>query len=452
LVLRSPQTSTYFYSFEAAFAEIQDEDSDVGEAIKLVESFFSFVHGANAMKSFPDHILVGKRFCHEFTSAMGTNVAMMGTIAACLRESSEAANCTFMVQYDSDCLKIADKCLGTHVRPFQLISSQLAWGGCILFERKASIYGRQSVVRSIDQTTAVEYWVTPDMRMEEMVKPKHGTFGAILPQLTIVLRGYKLVFSVNIGDKDYRVSVSCTSIHGEGNVDECESILKPGELIDLGVFCPLLDSDTKPLSVFIVKNYLHKFAIDSYAGDGNGNVYDLTNDSLGLRHGAAMQRVLTFVQRCNETEIPTIHGGLDPSGRVHLLFGVRYNGDWDEYSSTMQEQILPVFLGEEREVTIAPNIMTDEDQETKYLAAMKQFGPEELVQIAKVFPSLVFPSLAAGVSSVLAEGVSAVMPPSEMKERLVRVASCLRERISELKGIPLMADADELIQRCNSSF
>jgi hypothetical protein len=118
----------------------------------------------------------------------------------------------------------------------------------------------------------------------------------------------------------------------------------------------------------------------------------------------------------------------------------------------MQEQILPVFLGEEREVTIAPNIMTDEDQETKYLAAMKQFGPEELVQIAKVFPSLVFPSLAAGVSSVLAEGVSAVMPPSEMKERLVRVASCLRERISELKGIPLMADADELIQRCNSSF
>jgi hypothetical protein len=357
------------------------------------------------------------------------NVAMFGVISTCFRESSEAENDIFMVQYDSDCIEIAAKSLGTNVLRLQLISSQRAWGGCISFERKACIRGPRSVVRSIDQATAVEYWVTPDMRMEELVEQDNGIK---VPQLTILLRGYKFVFSAHNDHEGTGVSVSCISMNvDDGNDDE--SMLKPGELIDLGVFCPLLDSDTKPLAVFILKNYLHNFTINSYAGDGNGNVYDLTDDARGSMHLTAIKKVLSYVRSCKETEIPTLHGGLDPSGKVHLLFGVRYHGDWKEYTSNMEEEIQPIFRGEQKEVTLTPNLMTNEDQEARYLSAIKNFGPEELVQCAKFFGTL-FLGISAGVTS-------------EMKERSLRVATCLRHRIAELGDISSMEHADQLIRR-----
>jgi hypothetical protein len=221
------------------------------------------------------------------------------------------------------------------------------------------------------------------------------------------------------------------------NVDDSNddgSLLKPGELIDLGVFCPLLDSDTKPLSVFILKNYLHNFSINTYAGDGNGNVYDLSDDARGSMHLIATKKVLSYVRSCKETEIPTIHGGLDPSGKVHLLFGVRYHGDWNEYTSNMEEEIAPVFRGEQKEVTIAPSLMTDADREARHLSIIKNFGPEELVQCAKFFGTL-FLGISAGVIS------------SEVKERSLRIATCLRHRIAELGDISSMAHADTVIRR-----
>jgi len=434
LVIRRPMLAAfqtpgyqYFHSFEAAFSSVQHEDTS--EATKLVESFLSHVHGSDAMKSYPKHFLVGRRFCFEFTNVNGMNVAMFGVISTCFRESSEAETDIFMVQYDSDCIEIAAKSLGTTILRLQLISSEQAWGGCISFERKARIRGRHSVVRSIDQATAVEYWVTPDMRMEEMVEQDDGIK---VPMLTILLRGYKFVFSAHNDDEGIAVSVSCISMNvDDGTADE--SILKPGELIDLGVFCPLSDSDTKPLPVFLLKNYVHNFSIDSYAGDGNGNVYDLFEDAKGTMHLAATKKVLSYVRSCNDTEVPTIHGGLDPSGKVHLLFGVRYRGDWKEYTSIMEEEIQPIFRGEQKEVTLARNAMINEQQEARYLSAMKNFGPVELLQCAKFIGSLFL-------------GSPTAVPSSGMKERLFRVATCLRHRIAEL-GDPSINVADQLIQR-----
>jgi len=434
LVIRRPMLAAfqtpgyqYFHSFEAAFSSVQHEDTS--EATKLVESFLSHVHGSDAMKSYPKHFLVGRRFCFEFTNVNGMNVAMFGVISTCFRESSEAETDIFMVQYDSDCIEIAAKSLGTTILRLQLISSEQAWGGCISFERKARIRGRHSVVRSIDQATAVEYWVTPDMRMEEMVEQDDGIK---VPMLTILLRGYKFVFSAHNDDEGIAVSVSCISMNvDDGTADE--SILKPGELIDLGVFCPLSDSDTKPLPVFLLKNYVHNFSIDSYAGDGNGNVYDLTEDAKGTMHLAATKKVLSYVRSSNDMEVPTIHGGLDPSGKVHLLFGVRYRGDWKEYTSIMEEEIQPIFRGEQKEVTLARNALINEQQEARYLSAMKNFGPEELLQCAKFIGSLFL-------------GSPTAVPSSGMKERLFRVATCLRHRIAEL-GDPSINVADQLIQR-----
>ncbi len=428
LVMRRPLPAgyQYFHSFQAAFSVVQHKD--IQRATNLVESFLAHVHGSGAIISYPEHFLVGKRFCFEFTNINGMNVAMFGVISTCFREGCEAETDIFMIEYDSDCIEIALKSLGTNIPRLQLISSGQAWGGCISFERKARIHGCHSVVRSIDQATAVEYWVTPDMRMEEMVEQEDGIK---VPMLTILLRGYKFVFSAHNDDEGIAVSVSCVSMNGDKSNNE-KSILKPGELIDLGVFCPLLESDTKPLPVFMLKNYIHGFSIDSYAGDGNGNVYDLTDDKKGTMHTAADIKLLSYVRSCNETEVPTIHGGLDPSGKVHLLFGVRYRGDWKEYSSIKASEIQPIFSGEQREVNLARNLMINDHQEGKYLSAITNLGPEEIMQCAEFVGSLFLGS----PTVVLSVGV---------RERVLRAANCLRHRISDLTD-PRLNVADQLVQ------
>jgi hypothetical protein len=238
------------------------------------------------------------------------------------------------------------------------------------------------------------------------------------------------VFTVNKYREGYRVSVSCTSTNGERNKEQ--SILRPGELIDLGVFCPLLDSDSKPLAVFLLKNYLHNFTINSYSGDGNGYVHDLTDDGTGILHAAARRKVLSYVRSCNENDIPTIHDGLDPSGKVHLLFGVRYRGDWQEYTSTMQERILPIIRGEQKEVNVAPNSMTNKNQELTYLSAIENFGPDDLLHCANFL-------------ATLTHGGSASMVSAQTRERSILLATSLRDRIAELKGIPSMDQADQLL-------
>ena len=425
---QTPPSYQYFHSFEAAFAAVQHQDTS--KATISVEYFLSHVHGSDAMKSYPTHFLVGRRFCFEFSNGNGVNVAMYGVISACFRESSEAETDIFMIQYDLDCIEIASKSLGTNVPRLQLLSSEQAWGGCISFERKACPRGRQSVIRSIDQATAVEYWVTPDMRMEEMVVQDNGIQ---VPMLTIILRGYKFTFSAHHDDEGIAVSVTCVSMNIDDRENDYESILKPGELIDLGVFCPLIDSDTKPLPAFILKNYIHNFSIDSYAGDGNGNVYDLTDDTKGTMNPVAIKKVLSYVRSSDEAEVPTVHGGLDPSGKVHLLFGVRYRGDWEEYTSIMDAEIQPIFRGEQKEVTLARNVTTNEQQEARYMSALKNFGPEDLVQCANFFRCLILLP-------------PTVVPSSGMKKRLRKVATCLRQRISEL-GDPSLGVVDDLIQR-----
>jgi hypothetical protein len=45
-----------------------------------------------------------------------------------------------------------------------------------------------------------------------------------------------------------------------------------------------------------------------------------------------------------------MHVRLDPAGKVHLLFGIRYSGSWSEYEDGMQ-QLVPIFCGGEVEVT-----------------------------------------------------------------------------------------------------
>jgi hypothetical protein len=240
----------------------------------------------------------------------------------------------FVVKHDEDdALSAISKSAGVpEVRPIQMIGPELAWGGCTLCGRKACRRrDRRSVIRNIDGATPVETWVAPDLRFEEVVDVPDGTR---LPRLTVFSRGHKFVFAVRAstvpgerGREHYGVYASCTILQGIG--PDTEVNLKPGELIDLGVFSPLREEDRKALPSFIVKNYVHNLRPGRWAivaGDNDDAVYDLSDDLSGDLHPVASERVLSYVHKRKKGTHATVHARLDPAGSVHLLFGVGTRG------------------------------------------------------------------------------------------------------------------------------
>ena len=349
LKLVSPEGVVY-HSLESAFAHVPRSpnhpaslESETERVEKLLTHF-----GSSQYRSMP-HFLLQQSYCHEFTGRHGANIVLFGRIIACMGmpssdgESSKVGNsCFFIVRYDRDVLAIAKQNAGTEIPPVQLIRAEAAWGGCISYERKTCRRNLEgaSVIQNIDQATAAETWIAPDMRSEGTVTPPLGIDGFGLPVLSVVARGYKFVFQarVNGEGEERRFGVYATCMHTpqrEGGAHQIN--LKPGELVDLGAIspCPGEEKDNS-LAAFIVKNYVHKFRPGRWAvvAGQDDAVHDLSDDCTGTLREVASRQALSYVRKRAEGEFPAIHARMAPDMRVHLLFGVPYEGNWPVSSST----------------------------------------------------------------------------------------------------------------------
>ena len=159
---------------------------------------------------------------------------------------------------------------------------------------------------------------------------------------------------------------------------------KPGELVDLGVYSPLEESDFKELSVFIAKNYIHSLKSGRWGCVCNidSMIYDITADTSGDLHEKASSRGLSYLRKCNKNdEYPTVHVRLDPSGQVHCLFGIPYEGNWSKYETAVK-QLTPLFSGEEIELTVQHSHILGKNKhyiETKHLQVIRMFQVSQLV-------------------------------------------------------------------------
>lgn len=477
-----------YQSLACAFANIPHDS--VASAISLVEQFMEHV-GSSRYVEVTDHFLIGRQYCSDFYSNAvsshgainANNIVLFGKIVACMgpaaptttattndpttsfspssrtrasrkkqkqqqkkkteKVKTHSRNLLFVIEYDRDILHHLSKTLNIEVPRIQLIPSELAWGGCILYERKTCIRrdASTSVIQNIDRTTSVETWIVPDMRMEELVEhpvssslsssssptmeEENATTTMLLPMLTVYTRGYKFIFRVKEiisgrrsraatvvrrdgYERQYGVFVSCTIMPQQGNSSGDQEInLKPGELIDLGIVSPLPEKEMdqcccrKPLSSFLVKNYIHQFQPGRYAtlADDGNSVYDLTDDDSGELQDVAKKHVLSYIRKKSskstvkrknqqpppQQQHPTIHIRLDPCGNVHLLFGIQYTGDWAAYENGMQQQFVPMFCGGEVEVTSTSSYSplvgpgTNDVLEAQYLQSISLFSMEEIV-------------------------------------------------------------------------
>uniref|UniRef100_A0A7S4RGV3 CXXC-type domain-containing protein n=3 Tax=Ditylum brightwellii TaxID=49249 RepID=A0A7S4RGV3_9STRA len=335
-----------YHSVEAA--KIHNK-AKVGDIDTVSLQFFAQI-GIASYEIDSSHFLVGKGYCHEWTDIKGRKNILFGVITSCSRDSRVTDDVMFTVEYSNESASFVNSIsnsFGCPIPSAQLIPSALAWGGCVAFERRhKSRRGHGSVVRSIDKSMSCKSWVTPDMRIEEMVDNGDGL---TLPKLTIIFRGFKLVFSVKKStkpDAGNGLFVKCFSLMNDMDASGGEKakvpeslFLNAGELLDLGIYAPFRSEDKKHECIFKLKNYIYSQVCEEWCFNAmeDDHQYDITDDLSGDVHDLAKKHVLMYVNECGINETPTIHAEFDPEGSVHYLLGVSYNGSWKDYEEGLKQ-------------------------------------------------------------------------------------------------------------------
>lgn len=246
--------------------------------------------------------LCGRGYCHPYTDKEGNKRVVYGIVSR--RLDGEA----YTIEFDKDCISSINRptvpvndSLG-RIKSTKEIALDLVIAGCIAYDRTTKASNR---IEKLSKKTPLRFLVVPEMRREEQVE-----YNKIqVPKLTIVLRGHQLVFSVKkstIGDNTtLGVFVKCTSLldNTSAFVDNTRflgSVLKKGELLDLGVF----------------------------------------NESNCFKH----------LNQCGPKDVPSVHEEFDPEDNKHHYFGVRYYGDYQRYKSECSRLDLKINGDEEVEL------------------------------------------------------------------------------------------------------
>lgn len=227
---------------------------------------------------------------------------------------------------------------------------------------------------------------------------------------------------------------------------------QPGELVDLGVCGPHQDEDSKELAVFIAKNYIHSLKCGrwGFLVDNDNIIYDLTDDITGDLRELVLTGGLSYARKSNKsTESPTLHARLDPSGKVHYLFGIPYQGSWSEFETSMK-QLVPLFSGKEMEVTIFHGSFQGNNKrfiETKHLQVIRMFQVSKcfcpgsiilsirtltaclnarLIKLEDIVPCFNF------LLALIPNAAAAKKRCTKLLRRVLRVVHCLEIRAREL--------------------
>ena len=302
-----------FSSIEIA---AKSDTASLLERDHIVQLFRSHV-GLAENSSHPSHLLVGRGYCHEWTNKEGEARVLFGLVSRC---SKSGDTVMFDIDYSHSCISFLNDSSPpqNNIEPLQQIPLDIAFGGCMLFERKNNIpRARLGVINEFEREIPCRSFVVPEMRKEEFTSGDAST----LPRLSLLIRGYKLDFKVapstehNAGNGLF---VKCTSLCNDIiNINDAGVFsLNPGELLDLGVHAPNRSGDKKHISVFNLKNYVFSMACEEWAfySSEKDYVYDSTDDGTGKVRKEAEQNILSYINRNGGKGVRNVHTEFDPEG------------------------------------------------------------------------------------------------------------------------------------------
>jgi hypothetical protein len=257
-----------------------------------------------------EHALYQKGFCMKWRDVYGlvrTSFGRIGELAPCPEGSADVG---YTVEYkrSNDVVGVS----GTEIHEVTqvVVTEKVAWGGYMAYMREI---GAPTPKHNVPFYLT---WRLPDTRRMD----RHG-------RLELEIRGFRLLFQVQtssipcVQTAGIGLTVTATDLTGE---DRPSLVLAPGELIGLGRYAPMTESDRKPKHVFEVKNFIHGNGPLSYVQDPNrhdGIVFDPTDDKTGSLNDAAVKNPLVRVNETDGMEVPSVMADFDPCGGVQFFLG-----------------------------------------------------------------------------------------------------------------------------------
>jgi hypothetical protein len=273
-------------------------------------------------------------YAREWIDVRGRPKYTFGRIEECEQDYFDRDCSYFTVKYDvlsrNDLLGTGETSIpGTDTA----VPEKAAWGGCLLYDSKCSEINQ--IPRSLSNASAPFHfhWVLPSSRTETRVVSEDPA--GPVRSFSMIVRGVRLEIQAkkslipNSGLGVFvKASVRNSAVLATTPVDYFE--LKPGELVDLGVYAPLRPEDRTNDDICLFKNFMHNWEVESWSFEQaahhkgkNCDVFDITDDWSGDLHSLARENVLVYV---NETDgrpnsVATILAEHDPAGGVHYLMG-----------------------------------------------------------------------------------------------------------------------------------
>ena len=278
-----------------------------------------------------DHVLVGKGFCRHWLQHKAPledeYSVLYGVVESCVRNRFDKS-LVFKVRYIDESLALLSSARGCRpIRNFAEVTERVAWSGCLRYEEKVDVSSGFPLRMEIAESKCVPLvWMVPDkIRYEQLPEDRHSN-GHSRPKMTLQFRGIKLEIETRksmIPNSGLGVFIFCKSVDGMPR-DSFE--LQNGEMLDLGTYAPLRQSDYKDCSLFLFKNFVHDgeceiWSFDTKTNETGENLYDITDDTTGKLHDEARMNILSYVNETDGVEVPSVRADHDPEGAVHYLLG-----------------------------------------------------------------------------------------------------------------------------------
>jgi len=294
-----------------------DESCDACKEYELEAS------STDEIRTTTENFLVGRKLCFAWTNLKGQRKVVHGVVAECdlIYRTKEVVS--YKVVYDKESRALVNAVMngcGSVVPESQRLSPSLVVGGCVRYEEQTS--RSRCPLKDCSELPFYSTWIDPDLRSEELVASVDATH---FPRLTVVVRGFQLVLSVN-PDAKKGVFLSCRPVVDstiDDSYDKQESfLLNAGDLVDLGVASPLRLEDKLPKAAFSIKNFIQSCKCEewSHVQQDSGDILDIT-DFTGDLHEFAKGTIFPYVKERNDGDCINVHREYDAEGSVHYLLG-----------------------------------------------------------------------------------------------------------------------------------
>eukprot|EP00977_Amphora_coffeiformis_P017241 scaffold5532_cov180-Amphora_coffeaeformis.AAC.8 len=260
-----------------------------------------------------DHPLLGAFVLRKWLDISLKERRLCGKVVECRKDPFAKNALEFGIDYPDTSLACAREFLpGWEIEQREFIPEGTAWGCSQAFD-----YGDNVIM---PEGAPVWKWIIPDDIIDTPSFPPKRRLWVTEKNVIIDLE----VKDSSIPNAGMGLFAKVSPVVPAPDQQRC-CVLKYGEMVDLGIYSPVLRQDIRPNPEVLVKSFIFDGKPEEWAY-GQRDVesdtsFDITDDVTGDLHYMAKRNALVYVNEINGDQMATVHAQRDPFSHVHYMLG-----------------------------------------------------------------------------------------------------------------------------------